>query len=965
MNLNAWQERLATHFAQLRDERVNRGVHASVYALEHGLSDVDLADVSREIHAFLQNSGPSRRHYLAWVVYSAEIGYQYSGEEYWDTFGRLTPNWDNSFRDQIRDSYYDFHLNFKATRPRGRWAEHFKIICWPITHAILPQDLQRELAQVLYELRGAFTLELLHDPDRLGKHILDAASNSGSRFRKFAEDHLLVGQISTALLLSDEERHSALILSTALDRITRDLDLNRKSRDWLSYARQRAQQVTIRGLSKSVTEYEAESILETSGSLTPRQRDVLELGLEPELFLVKTGAHAWAVLLKLPDLSRLIRRFPMLRDAVANQRCTIAGAEHRSFPKGYLLYGNQEVILARWPAPDEILIKFEQPQKELDYLLTAECLLRPGPTWLFKVLADGIARHIRTGVVQPGSSYLVVSREQSALSYSSNLKSTKIDVSCEGVRAARLDIPEVVSKTYSEELDSLHLHVAGGLEVSPVGLPAAKWDDAGFAEWLLTDQPLIRIAADFNVDGILLNLVGPCPAKMELQGPAWPLLVDLGKLDTGAYDLHVLVCRHDSESLISGHLQFMMREPRLWKGDTPRATPFSAHVSPATPTLEELWEGRVSIELVSPQKHRADCQIRFYASGSAALICERQLGPLELPCSATEWSEAWQKITSDKQIQNAYDASAECELIVDGEELGRFVLRALRESKPLRWIVKQENSRYFLRFEQLDDHASVVFSRYPFRSPSESSALSESPISGFRVSEDGGLFVASTDECSASVVIPPTIHSLKWLSADVIIPQGARSETRLSQLLRTLEVWVRSRSVGNPFAVERKAAVKTALTNEIIGLLCGDEWLNWESKYALNLIPLSDLKNFISPAPRHGPLGRDLVSKQPQLQARTVGEIVELLYKLCRSYLDLSVFSTARDHGVSRQEWAIEFAYRMFLNPEAIREWAQQDFVPGVGYLLKNSVLCRAARFTVLVSDTRYSNGTHLKAASI
>src|SRR5258708_6743196 len=118
MNLNAWQERLATHFGQMRDKRNNRDVHATVYALEHGLDDSEIADLSREIHAFLRNSGPARRHYLAWVVYSAEIGYQYSGEEYWDTFGRLTPNWNNAFRDQIRDAYYDFHVNFKATRPR-------------------------------------------------------------------------------------------------------------------------------------------------------------------------------------------------------------------------------------------------------------------------------------------------------------------------------------------------------------------------------------------------------------------------------------------------------------------------------------------------------------------------------------------------------------------------------------------------------------------------------------------------------------------------------------------------------------------------------------------------------------------------------------------------------------------------------------------------------------------------------
>src|SRR6185312_12304796 len=210
MSLNAWQERFSAHFGKLRDERAGRGTHTGVYALEHGLEPSEIVELNDEIHSFLNHSGPAKRHYLAWAVYSAEIGYRFSGEEYWTTFAQLTPNWEDSFRDNIRDAYYEFHRNFQATHPRGRWADHFKIICWPITHAILPQDLQRELAQVLYEVRGCFTADLLHNPDMLGRHIRDAAWNSGARFRKFADDHLLVGQISTALLLSDEERHNAL-----------------------------------------------------------------------------------------------------------------------------------------------------------------------------------------------------------------------------------------------------------------------------------------------------------------------------------------------------------------------------------------------------------------------------------------------------------------------------------------------------------------------------------------------------------------------------------------------------------------------------------------------------------------------------------------------------------------------------------------------------------------------------------
>lgn len=959
MTLKDWQARLSAHFAHLCDERKNRGVHTTVYALEHGLNEDEVADLKREIHLFLQNSGPDRRHYLAWAVYSAEVGYQYSGEEYWNTFGRLTPRWYSSYRDEIRDAYQEFHRNFKATRPRGPWAEHFKIICWPITHAILPQDLQRELAQLLYELRGSFTLQLLHDAESFGKHIKNAAWNSGARFRKFAEDHLLLGQISTALLLSDEDKKNALILPSTLERVTQDLDRNRKSKEWLSYARQRAYQINIRGLARGGFDNKSGSNL-TAASLTTTQREIAELGLEPDLFLIKTGPNTWAVRLKLPDLSRLVRRYETLRSAVANQRCTIAGTPPRTFPGVYLLYGNQEVSLIRWPASDEVLIKFEEPHKDLDYLLTTEALLRPGPRWLFKISGDGTARYIKTGVVKPASSYVLVNRD--GHSWPPVLNSTVAVVNCEGITAVQFDVPEVVSKIYSEELGSFSLHVSGGLEVAPVALPAAKWDDAGLGEWLSTDQPLIRISADFEVDGVLLNLVGPSPAKLELTQPAWPVLVDLGKLEAGVYELHVLVSRPGSEALISGHLQFTIRVPRVWTGDQTRATAFSARISPAEPTLDEFWEERVTVELLGPHNHQADGEIRFFSNESDTPIYEQQFGPLQLPCTTTAWSQAWENITADIHAQNAYDASSECELVFSCE-LGRNVLRAIRESKPLRWIVKRGNSGYFLRFEQLDDQLPVEFSRYAFRTPTERSTVSEDPFSGFRVSEDGGLFVATSGQETASVVIPPAIHSFKYLSADVIVPENTRSEMSINAIVQILELWSCARSVGNRFFQKRTNAVLDALNHELIRLLCGNEWLTGEAKYEQNTVPPEALWRFVSPATRYERMGRDFIAKRQLLQTQTSTEIVELLETASRDYLDLPTFVGRRNQGTVPQQWAIEFAYRLISRPETIRNWAQTEFIPGIGYLLKAPLLCRVARFLFLLSHAPQDTETRVKAA--
>jgi hypothetical protein len=964
MSLNTWQERLDKHFAQLRERRLSQqSEHAVLYALEHGLTEAELAQLRNDIHEWLTNSGPARRHFLAWAVYSAEVGYEYSGEEYWTTFCSRTPNWQDSshYRDHIREAFREFQRNFNAAEPHGPWAEQFTIICWPITHAILPKDLQRELAYILYELRGSFTSGLLHNAQHLGQRIEDASWNSGARFRQFAEDHTLVGQIASALLLNDEEKDKALILPSTLNRIASDLDRNQRSREWLRDARKRANQVRVRGLSRSAEN--AHEIVSATGTvLTPQQREVLELGLEPNVVLHRTGEESWIVRLELPNLAPLVQRFPRLRDVIANERCVVAGVKGGALPRGYLLWGTQTVTMSRWPASDEVLLKFENFDPELSYLLTMECLLRPGPTWLFKISPDrATAVHVRTGVVQPGCEYILIARSDSGL-LTSTLYASPTTVDCQGISATRLTVPEVISEIYQEQLHDLALVTSSAVHVAPAGIPPTRWDDTGTAEWLSTNNPLIAISANCQIQGILLNLVGPNSNKLELDGATtWPLLVDLGKLDPGLYNLHVLISRHRAAHPIFGRLQFTIREPRPWVPVAPAATPFSARVSPAVPSLEELWEARAVVELLGPPNRKAEVTLTFYSTSSTTRIYQESFGPIALPCSSTKWLEHWSDISGNRQIQNAYDASSECELTVTCEELGRFSLRSVREPRPARWIVRQGNSGYELRLALLNDQVRPTLARYAFRSPAEFTRLEDDVVHGFRVSDDGGLFAASTDRYRDAVIVPPAIHSFKWLSAEVAIPQLPRSETSLGQLIRALELWTQARAVGNPFAIARKRAAIDSLQNETVRILCGDEWARYENQYHQERIALADLRGFVSNSHKHIQLPRELLAKQNDLKSSSLAEIADILDRLVKSHLDLPIFSTARDHGVSRQKWIIEFAYRLFMSPESICAWATSDFVPGIGYLLKNSVLARFARLAQLASAPN-GNGIQRKA---
>src|SRR5215813_469075 len=133
MELAEWNERLSGQFAEVRRSRQARATELPLFALEHGLNQTEIQDLSTAIRAHVQHTPPTPKHELAWIVYAAEIGYRYSGDQYWQTFEAETPGWAiRADRSWLRDCFHRFHRKFGGVKPSGRWAEHFTIISWPI-----------------------------------------------------------------------------------------------------------------------------------------------------------------------------------------------------------------------------------------------------------------------------------------------------------------------------------------------------------------------------------------------------------------------------------------------------------------------------------------------------------------------------------------------------------------------------------------------------------------------------------------------------------------------------------------------------------------------------------------------------------------------------------------------------------------------------------------------------------------
>ena len=186
--LRVLHQRLEAHFHALRDHRDTSGHGAPIFALEHGLSEAELALVKAEVCSAVRRRHLPRESWLPVVIYATEVGYDYCGDEYWQTFESNTPGWaEFGDRHYIRRSFREFKRLFGGAEPTGAWARHFSIICWPITHAVLPTDLQRQLARLLFEYRRALTSDLLAHPTALGTQLAARSWHYSSRSKTSCE----------------------------------------------------------------------------------------------------------------------------------------------------------------------------------------------------------------------------------------------------------------------------------------------------------------------------------------------------------------------------------------------------------------------------------------------------------------------------------------------------------------------------------------------------------------------------------------------------------------------------------------------------------------------------------------------------------------------------------------------------------------------------------------------------------
>lgn len=960
MDLRALNHRLAEHFGVLAREREQ----VPLFALEHGLAQAELLALQNALRARIQVTAPARHHEVVWVVYAAEIGYGYAGDEYWQTFEEKTPGWTlNGRRDWIREAFVAFHRKFGGAKPSGPWAEQFSIIAWPITHAILPRDLQQQLARVLYELRHSFSAELFDEPQRLGDFIAARSWNTSARFQNLVQAPALVGQIAAALLLQGREGFKPLLHPTTLKRIGDDVDRERRARDWLRGARRAAEErAKIRGLS-----------IGRPTSTTFQRRDearaeIVRLGIEPRLVLRPIEGSRWEVSLEIPDLSHLLLRFPQVRDVLTASRCTVAGAAGRPLARGRCLHGPQRVPLGRWPRPEDVLLKFERTDAQLEYLLRAECMLRPGSSWLFKVASDGLAYESRGMRVRAGSKYLLVSTEPFAPSSFAR----PVELTCQGVGAVLLDVPAALTFEWEQALHQLQVTQAKSIEVWPAGLAAVAWDGEGHGEWLASETPTLAIRSDHAIDDLTIAMGGGPSLSLSLTdtAPGEPIFIELPPLPVGLHKFSVAArSGSGAECEAIGDLDVVMRvrEARPWSSGSTAHGPLEVELDPAAPSLEQLWEGTAAVFVRGPAGRQAKCRVQMFDRAGEGPLLERQLPPVTLPLSSAEWARHFEAhIKKDTAAQHAYDDAHVCEVEFSADELGVFALRSEREFTPLRWSVRRDAAGFIARLHDNAGSGELILNRFSFERPTSGERLSTD--AEHRAPRGGGLYAATLGNVKAAIIIPPIVKGLADLQCEPKIDAGPRRPETVTRLLSLAQLWGGARLSGDLIAGARRGVVLRALTAHILAVLGGRAWASAESRLK-DERGLVDLKRSISDKGYELGLGsglqleyRALADEPPAKRAARLASLAES-FRLARpsthqrelvgrsSTPGLTVVRRLPRMGPGHSAWLAEFALRLSSDPVTISAWAGEHVDESVKKLLEVPTLARAARFLVLAVE--------------
>lgn len=936
--LDKWQQKLEVHFGALADERRNSGL--PVFAIEHELDETNFTDISAGLHMQLARGESLAAHWLLWVVYATELGYAYDGEEYWPSFEQRTPYWrlEVDRRRQLRQWFIKFHTKYAGLKPSGSWATQFSIIAWPITHAILPKDLQTHLAKILYEQRYALAEVIDSAPVQVGRLVVACAYDSSSRLRNFLEQEELAGRIVLALLGSHQELALGSILDGTIRRIISDLETTRDAKNWLKEARSTVASVKVRLAAKSLNDTEGDAHGTHSSGRTEGSEDRT---IRPRLALIRNAPHSWTATLELPSFVGVASLNARFATFLRTTRCMVATTGPAWNPKGWLLYGTQRRRLISWPDPSKPVVRFEQWDEAIFHLLQADCQISQGPIWLFRVNNDGTASEVVGRHVRPGYEYILL--HTTVLTYHPLLKASS--VSCEGVLATEVSIPIDVSEDILSTLARIGLRLERTFRIWPVGLPATHWDGEGRIDWFTGESLCIGLAHDGSCEEIALNFDEQRESTVIAVQANPTTFLSLGQLSAGSHMLTVTatyrnpvidkgIYRVNAKATLS----IFVRAPNRWIPGTSGHAGLIVTTEPHEPTLVGLLDGRVQVAIAGPEGRTVACGVELLDAAGKVLAFEA-LGDIRIPMATADWGRIIDARARRGNDPSHYLRASGGRLVIDAGELGCTRIALSHTVVPMRWLAQNGKN---IELQLVDDTAHTESIKVEFANFSEPSAPSELVLEDLsrliRPTGHGGLFLAVAGGHRAGVVVSvPGRLGLQELADRPKLNFMLRNGDAVATLLCWIRDWSKARIVG-PLAAQRRAFAVRGMEDQLFATMCWVDWIHAERRYRDRDASVANAEQWLENA-----VDRQVsfALGMSQTRDKVLSESIE---DSAQSLLGLAIrFRVCGDLKLC------EAALRLGATPALFTDWAGSGIVNVLDELVRLQPLLRGVRMLVLL----------------
>lgn len=922
------QARLEDHFQKLSDQRKDAGF--PVFALEHGLNETE-----RDQIRLMLRPRPSSRAWLLWVIHATEVGYRYAGDEYWSSFETQSRAWEYHDRPKIKKWFRKFANDYSGVDPSGPWAEHFSIIAWPITHAILPLYLQRQFAKLLYDLRYQLASQAALSARSIGRLLADWGSraDSSKRFQAFLEQEELTGQIVLALF-GESSAKDALIHPPTLERIVADLEMTRDAREWLNDTRHSVSD-RFKGIGHGFPPTDGHP-----NGITLQNPRMKALGpaIRPSPHLRHVGDGKWSAFLLVKSFRQIAALNADIRSFLSETRCRLNGAPDFK-PGGWLLSGDRIGTLRSWPDPASPLVAFDPAnpvgnhlvESVVNHLIESECRLHSGPTWLFRIGTDWIARHIAGQIVRPGCRYIVVSKTPIPSDVDCVVQ---CNLDCESVDAYQLEMPANVSETLTARLAEIGLQVARTIRVWPAGLPGRSWDGEGSSEWLTTEAPCFGIAADHPVESFTFRLDGDPEVLIPTNGDE-TLFVRLPRLKAGIHHLIVNARRTTGLESIAetppaeGFANLIVRDPEPWTPGVASHSGLIVNTDPTHADLDTFWQNRLNLRVNGPESFAVSFCVTLQSADGKEILKEQIGNPMNLPITQDAWRKSFDSFLNDDSRAWKYLEAASCTLAISADTLGTCTLRFEHEPKPLRWVARSCEGGIAIRL--VDDsgqaETDLKVCRYSMRNPFVRVPITpQTARSAEIVQPPGGLFVAINGEHKDAVLVSAP-SGLQDLVVTPDPPNLKRNAMSLYHCCRHLLTWRDARSAGFLTKIRREKVLDSG-KEAIVANLCGEKWHRAEKQYRVHQGLNSSLES----------LARLVDRKRPKLH-------LSLSNGIESQTSDWFANEAARVHICSNRLLS-KFAFHLARDPLSIVDDPNPQAL--LEKLIDTPAVLRAARFVML-----------------